>query len=150
MGLGPATEAKRRKASLPVTKFILSKKEILYIDGVELHLIAAPGETDDQQYVWLPKERIVCCGDNYYASWPNLSALRGGKYRDIAQWIDSLAILISLHAIHLVPGHGEILMGADTVKNVITTYHDAIQWVFEKTLQGINKGFTPDELVESI
>lgn len=150
MGLGPAVESKGKIMPLPVTKLISNNVEYLEIDGVEIHLIAAPGETDEQQYVWLSKDRIVCSGDNYYASWPNLSALRGGTYRDVNQWIDSLKKLVSLNAEYLIPGHGEILIGADKVNSVLTTYHDAIQWVFEKTMEGINNGLTPDELVDMI
>ena len=65
------------------TRFFTEERLELTIDGVELVLAAAPGETDDQLFVWLPQWQILCCGDNYYASWPNLYAIRGGQYRDV-------------------------------------------------------------------
>ena len=37
------------------------------IDGVKIKMVAAPGETDDQIFVWLEDDQVLCCGDNYYA-----------------------------------------------------------------------------------
>ncbi len=42
------------------------------ISGVDLELIHAPGETSDQIYVWLPKHKLLICGDNLYKAFPNL------------------------------------------------------------------------------
>lgn len=150
MGLNPALEARGICKPLQPTQRISSEDELLLIDGWQLQLLFAPGETDDQQYVYLPEDGVICCGDNYYASWPNLSALRGGSYRDVNQWILSLEKLLSCKAICLIPGHGELLEGKENIKTVIQSYHDAIAWVLEQTLQGINAGLGPDELVEKI
>ena len=38
------------------------------IDGVKLKLVSAMGETDDQIFVWLEDDRVICTGDNYYIS----------------------------------------------------------------------------------
>ena len=77
----------------------------LDLDGVPAVLLAAQGETDDQTYLWLPEDRVVCCGDNYYQSWPNTAPIRGGQYRDVAAWVRSLDKLLTLPAEHLLPGH---------------------------------------------
>ena len=55
----------------------------LEIAGVELELVAAPGETADQLYVWLPEQRVIFAGDNYYQSWPNVYPLRGTAQRSM-------------------------------------------------------------------
>ena len=150
MGLNPALEAKGICKPLQPTRMVNEDSELLLLDGWKLQLLFAPGETDDQQYVWLPEDGVVCCGDNYYAAWPNLSALRGGSYRDVHQWILSLEILLSCKSVCLIPGHGEVLEGQENIKTVIQSYHDAIDWVLEQTLQGINEGLCPDELVEKV
>ena len=45
------------------------------IDGVRLQFVSAVGETDDQLFVWLPEDKVLCCGDNYYGCFPNLYAI---------------------------------------------------------------------------
>lgn len=41
-------------------------------------------------------------------------------------------------------------VGADEVKQVLTDYRDAVQFIHDKTVEGINQGLTPDELVEYV
>lgn len=150
MGLNPAVAPNGNAKPLPVTQYVDGEETIMNIDGVSFHLIAVPGETDDEQAVWLPDQKILCSGDNYYASWPNLCALRGSTYRDVNQWVVSLGKYLDYQADFLVPGHGEILEGQDQISLVIGNYRDAIEWVLDQTLNGINEGKTPDELAASI
>ncbi len=79
--------------------------------GIEFQMIAAPGETDDQIFVWIPKFKILCCGDNYYESRPNLYAIRGSQYRDISSWIQSLEKMLDYPAEILLPGHTGAIRG---------------------------------------
>ena len=117
------------------------------VGGVDLELVAAPGETLDQLYVWFPKERVVFTGDNFYRSWPNLYAIRGTGYRDVRKWIRSLDGMIREKPAHVVPGHTRPIVGEAQATEVLRNYRDAIKHVFDKTIEGINKGMTPDELV---
>ena len=117
------------------------------VAGIEFELVAAPGETDDQLYVWFPAERVVFTGDNFYRSWPNLYAIRGHGYRDVLKWIGSLDMMLSEKPAHVVPGHTQPIVGESRSVEVLTNYHDAIKHVFNKTIEGINLGMTPDELV---
>lgn len=149
-GLNPAVEVKGKSDPLAVTEWISERKKELTIDGISIVLIAAEGEADDQQYVWLPKDQIVCSGDNFYASWPNLYAIRGTQYRDVSTWINSLDTLLSLNSTILLPGHGQFLNGADEIMTTIKPYREAINYILEETLNGMNKGLTPDELVAAI
>lgn len=150
MGLSPIFPVKGSSAPLAVTEWIDDEQVERTIDGVRLTFIAAPGETDEQQAVWIADEKILCGGDNYYASWPNLCALRGSTYRDVDQWVASLAKYVALAPEMLVPGHGDVLHGSQTVAETIGNYHDAIEWVLDATLEGINKGQTPEELALSV
>lgn len=45
------------------------------IDGVNIELVSAVGETDDQMFVWLPESKVLCCGDNYLIFIKNCSNL---------------------------------------------------------------------------
>lgn len=113
-------------------------------------LIAAPGETDDTQYVWLPEEGVLCCGDNFYASFPNLYTIRGSQYRDVSKWVASLDKLFSLAPDILIPGHGDILRGRETIQTIIGHYRDAIRYVLETTLQKMAEGLTMQRIVDEV
>ena len=65
------------------THTFASERQSLEIAGVKIELVKAPGETDDQLYVWLPEERVLFAGDNFYQSWPNTYPLRGTARRSV-------------------------------------------------------------------
>lgn len=127
-----------------------SGREKVTIAGIDLELVAAPGETSDQLYVWFPEERVVFTGDNFYQSWPNLYAIRGTGYRDVRDWIRSLDMMIQEKPAHVVPGHTQPLVGEKQSAEVLTNYRDAIRHVFDKTIEGMNRGMTPDQLVRFV
>ena len=58
--------------------------------------------------------------------------------------------MIDFNAEHLIPGHSRPLQGKALIKEVLSDYKDAIFFVLEETLKGINAGKTPDELVEEV
>lgn len=120
------------------------------ISGVEIELVAVKGETDDALYVWLPEKKVLFAGDNFYKSWPNAYAIRGTAYRDIRSWADANDTMLQEGAEALVAGHTRPIMGAENVKQALTDYRDAIRFVFDKTIEGMNKGLTPDELVDYV
>ena len=150
LGISPLFPPKGTVNPLPITMWTEDDVTDLTIEGIKIQLIAAPGETDDEEAVWLPEQRVLCGGDNYYASWPNLSALRGSTYRDVNQWVQSLKKYLNYPVEYYSPGHGDLLVGNSEFREIIGTYSEAIEWVLEKTLEGINVGKTPDELVETI
>ena len=117
---------------------------------MKLELAAAPGETDDQLYVWLPGARVLFCGDTFYKSFPNLYAIRGTPYRDVRTWAASLDKLLKEGAEHLVAGHTRPISGAKEVRQVLTDYRDAVRFVHDKTVEGMNQGMTPDQAVEYV
>lgn len=85
-------------------------RTLLDIAGVKLELAANPGETEDQIYVWLPDRKGLFAG-NFYRTIPNLYAIRGTPYRDIAQWADGVDRLLSKDAEVLVGGHTRPIIG---------------------------------------
>jgi alkyl sulfatase BDS1-like metallo-beta-lactamase superfamily hydrolase len=135
--------------NVPTHTFAGARK-VLRISGIDLELVAAPGETDDQLYVWLPQQRVLFSGDNFYHSWPNLYAIRGTTYRDIKAWAASLDAMLREGPQYLVPGHTRPVIGKDQVTEVLETYRDAVSLVFSKTIEGMNLGLTPDQLVEYV
>ena len=74
----------------------------LEIAGVELELVAAPGETADQLYVWLPEQRVVFAGDNFYQSWPNVYPLRGTAQRSFRDRVPAIRQLERFNRLNIV------------------------------------------------
>lgn len=120
------------------------------IAGIRFELIHAPGETDDQVIVWLPDKKVLLPGDNIYKTFPNLYTIRGTAYRDVNQWVKSIDLMRALGAEYLVPSHTGPVSGADKIYQILTDYRDAIAYVHDQTIRGINTGLTPDELVDTI
>lgn len=120
------------------------------IDGVMIEMARIQGETDDQIMVWLPEKKVLCCGDNYYSCWPNLYAIRGGQYRDIAAWVKSLDIIRSYQAEYLLPGHTKPVCGMENVDEVLTNFRNAIDYVLKETLRGMNEGKDMDTLAAEV
>ena len=148
-GIGPA---KRPRGGLgqgwmaPTLTFT-EERYRLTVAGVELDLVKSPGETEDHIYVWVPEKKLLLCGDNYYKAFPNIAPIRGSPYRDVVKWADSLDRIIAEGAECLIPGHTRPIFGANEVRRVLSSYRDAIRYVYDKTVEGMNGGLTPDELV---
>ncbi|WP_041137941.1 alkyl/aryl-sulfatase [Beduini massiliensis] len=120
------------------------------IDGVKLQLVLAVGETDDQIFVWLPEDKVLCCGDNFYGCFPNLYAIRGSQYRDIAAWVDSLNLILSYPAEVVLPGHTKAIIGQAQVQVVLGNFKDAIEYILLETLKCMNKGMSESETVAAV
>jgi len=127
-----------------------AQRQIVEISGIQLTLAAAPGETDDQLYVWYPEQQVLFAGDNYYRSFPNLYAIRGTPYRDVYDWIQSLDAMIAEQPSSVVPGHTLPVIGKTASLNALQDYRDAIRFVHDKTVEGMNLGMSPEQLVDFV
>lgn len=136
--------------TLAPTTLYREKEVERVIDGVKLKMVSAVGETDDQIFIWLEEDKVICTGDNYYGCWPNLYAIRGTQYRDIAAWVEALDEILSYEAEALLPGHTRPLIGKALVQEQIKTFRDAIEYVLLETLECMNKGMTISETVEQV
>ncbi|MEM9540463.1 MAG: alkyl/aryl-sulfatase [Cyanobacteria bacterium P01_E01_bin.42] len=134
---------------LPPNRQFSEETISLNIAGIALELIAAPGESDDQLYVWLPDKKVLLCGDNFYLRFPYLSSLRG-SYQDPQQWILSLDKILDIQPNYLISGHALPISGSEKIKQTIYNYRNGIASIFEQTLAGMNRGLTPDELVKVV
>ena len=120
------------------------------VAGVSFELVHAPGETDDQLFVWLSEQKVLLPGDNFYWSFPNLYTIRGTPFRSMQRWVRSLDAMRDLGAEVMVPSHTRPVIGADRIEAILTHYRDAIQFVHDQSVRGMNLGMTPDELAETV
>ena len=129
---------------------LFDDKLTLEIDNLTFELVHVPGETDDHLYVYIPEKEAVMVGDNFYRSFANLYAIRGTKFRNPMEWVRSLDKIRTLNAMYLVPSHSRPISGNENVQKALTDYRDGIQFLHDQTIRNINKGLTPDEIVQKV
>ncbi len=139
-----------REGYLRPTRTFSGDQFSLTIAGVRLQLLHTPGETRENIAVWLPDRRVLMPGDDFYRAFPNLSPIRGTRLRPPEVWIASLEKMIDRGADYLVPGHTRPISGADSVRAALTAYRDGIKSVLQQTIDGIQRGERPDELVQHV
>ena len=131
-----------------LTHPISLQESSIEVAGIKLDLLRAGGETNDHLLVYYPAKEVLFSGDLIYRSFPNLYSIRGTKYRDVNKWIASLNTMLGKNAKTLVMGHTRPFEGQQQVQQALTNYRDAVSHIFSKTIEGMNKGLTPDQLVE--
>ena len=110
------------------------------LGGVEFNVLHTPGETYDHLSVWIPKYRAAFVGDNFYTSFPNMYTLRGTKPRWALDYVDSINRILALKPEILIPSHGDAIIGERQIERELTRYRDAILYVHDKTVLGMNQG----------
>jgi len=127
------------------------------VGGIEFQLFSTPGETPDHLTVWLPAYKIAFMGDNYAGigipepmSFPNIYALRGTKPRWALDWINSIDKVLSLKPDILLSGHGDPIVGNEEITRRLTRYRNAIQYVHDETVKGMNSGKDVYTLMQEI
>ncbi|MBK9706104.1 MAG: MBL fold metallo-hydrolase [Acidobacteria bacterium] len=148
-GIGPRLVTGQRSFIAPTKTF----KDFLDLEiaGVKLHLQYAPSETDDEIVVWMPDSKVLQTAEVIQGeTFPNLHTLRGTKYRDPVNWFRTIDMLRDFRPEHMVPSHGRPLSGQARIEELLTSYRDAIQYVHDQTIRQMNKGLTPDEIVDVV
>jgi alkyl sulfatase BDS1-like metallo-beta-lactamase superfamily hydrolase len=110
------------------------------LGGTKFELLSAPGETYDHLCVWIPKYKAAFVGDNYYESFPNIYTLRGTKPRWALDYVTSLNKILALEPEIVLPSHGEPVVGKEKIVERLTRYRNAILYVHDATVKGMNEG----------
>ncbi|MFO1266760.1 MAG: alkyl/aryl-sulfatase [Rubrivivax sp.] len=152
IGIGPADRpiAGLGEGFMPPTRTFAGDGLDLEIGGERFELRAAPGESPDHMFVWMPARKLLFAADNFYKSFPNLYAIRGTAYRDFNIWAGTVERLHALGAEVMCLGHGRPMIGAAAIAGALADYRDAIRHVVAETVKGMNAGLTPDELVQAV
>lgn len=118
------------------------------IAGVEFNLMSAPGEAQDVIIVWIPGKKVLIQIGIMYEAFPALVTMRGSGQRNPLDYIDSLKLCRSLNPEYLIALHGPnpVTTGVENVRQYLTNFSDAIQFIHDQTLQYMNRGYTPGEM----
>ncbi|HZM90693.1 MAG TPA: MBL fold metallo-hydrolase [Blastocatellia bacterium] len=119
---------------------LFDEKDEFTLGGVKIETYRAPSETYDHLMVWVPKYKAVFTGDVYYESFPNLYTLRGTEPRWALDYVNSLNGILALKPEILLPSHGLPIRGNEEITRRLTRYRDAIQYVHDEVVKGMNAG----------
>ncbi len=122
---------------------LIDDRHEIELGGRRLQILWTPGgETRSALIVWLPNENIALVGNLFgplFGNHPNLNTLRGDKPRSALEFIASLQRVRALKPEILLTGH-EVIHGVEHIECEVTRIIDAVQWVHEQTLKGMNDG----------
>jgi len=126
----------------------------LSVGGRQLLLLSTPGgETTDSLVIWLPESRTAFTGNLFgplFGHVPNLVTMRGDRYRDALMYIDSLDLVLDLAPDRLLTGHFDPVEGADRIASEVTAMRDGMQWVHDRTVDGMNAGTDVHTLMHEV
>lgn len=132
---------------------LIDERHTIELGGRRFEIIWTPGgETRSAVIVWLPQEKIAIVGNLFgpiFGNYPNLNTLRGDKPRWALQFIDSVKTLRGLKPEMVLTGHEDI-RGADHIEREVTRIIDAVQWVHDRTVDGMNAGTDLHTLMREI
>jgi len=122
--------------------------------GVRFEVLPMPGaEGADNLCLWLPDQAILFSGDFFgplFPQFPNIFTMRGEKIRKPIEYIRSLNALIELEPEMIVPGHNDPIEGKAGIKVALVKMRDAVQYVHDAVVSGMNAGKTVHQLMSEI
>ena len=119
------------------------------IAGIRFRFASYASDADDTIVIWMPEKRVAI-NNHLWPTFANIYTLRGAPYRRPDEWIGGIDYMRRLDVEHLVGVHGAPMSGRDKIHSALTEYRDAIQFIYDQTVRGLNVGLSPDELVESV
>jgi alkyl sulfatase BDS1-like metallo-beta-lactamase superfamily hydrolase len=81
---------------------------------------------------------------------PNLHTIRGDRPRPVLPYLATYQRILDLKPEILITGHFNPIRGADFIAEEITRLRDAVQYVHDETVRGMNAGATLDQLKRDI
>ncbi|MFK8049777.1 MAG: alkyl sulfatase dimerization domain-containing protein [Halioglobus sp.] len=139
---------------VPVPDVLFEGTHKIEIGGLQLELIAVPGaETNDSLIVWLPQHKICFTGNLFgcpFGHVPNLVTIRGDRYRDALTVATAVETVMELGAETIIYGHHSPIHGRELIETELHALHDAILYVHDETVAGMNAGKDVHTLMQEI
>jgi alkyl sulfatase BDS1-like metallo-beta-lactamase superfamily hydrolase len=102
--------------------------------------------------VWLPEEQLALVGNLFgplFGNQPNLNTIRGDKPRSALEFVQSVKHLRALRPSVILTGH-ELIQGVEHIARELTRIVDAVQWMHDRTLEGMNAGVSLRTLMREV
>ncbi len=141
----PSPVGTAEQGFVPVNRPVTNGQKI-NVDGIEMVFYTDyEADTADTVIVHLPKKRLVL-NNHFWPTFPNFYTLRGSEYRDPTIWSAALRLIRDLEPEYLVSTHTVPIIGKKKIRETLSSYDDAIMYLYDQTVRGILHGKTPDEL----
>jgi alkyl sulfatase BDS1-like metallo-beta-lactamase superfamily hydrolase len=93
--------------------------------------------------VWLPDHRVALVSNLFgplFPHFPNLNTIRGDKYRFVEPQLETNRMVRRLRPEVLITGRHDPIVGAELIDASLERLHDAVSYVHDRTLEGMNAG----------
>ena len=159
-GIGPIL-ARGKSTFFAPTHTFQDRWEVT-LAGVRFTFLHAPSEADDEIIAYLPDLKVLLSAEVIQGEcFANVHTIRGTRYRDPVQWVRTIDVMRGMvdgvdqagadAAVQfMVPAHGRPVAGQANIAELLTAYRDAIAFTHDQAVRFINKGYTPDELAETL
>lgn len=116
----------------------------LRVAGLDLELLPfTGGETRDSLVVWWPERRTAFTGNLFgplFGHVPNLVTIRGDRYRDALDYVETVQGVRDLDAEVVVTGHFDPIEGAELIAHTLDSMIEAMTSVHDQVIAGMNAG----------
>lgn len=138
----------------PVPDIVFDDRYEFTLGGLDIELIGIKGaETNDSLIVWLPQHKICLTGNLFgcpFGHFPNLVTIRGDRYRDALTCAAAVETVRELGAEMILYGHHAPVIGKQLIETELTVLRDAIYYVHDETVKGMNEGKDVHTLMQTI
>lgn len=129
---------------------INNDEETIELGGVPFTIHTTyPFDTDDTILIWL-SDRDAILHNHFADNFPNVYPIQGGRYRDPLPWLAGIDRMRLYDPEYVLSTHGAPSSGKTTCRRRLTEMRDALQFVHDQTIRGMNKHLLPDELVDFV
>jgi glyoxylase-like metal-dependent hydrolase (beta-lactamase superfamily II) len=133
---------------------LVDERHAFEVGDLRFELIWVPGgETVDSLLVWLPQLKVLFSGNTLgplFPHMPNLHTIRGDRLRFALPHIAACDTMRALAPELLLTGHFDPVIGAGLIDNELRRLRDAVQYVHDETVRGMNEGLDPYTLMKRI
>ncbi|MBI9075355.1 MAG: MBL fold metallo-hydrolase [Desulfatibacillum sp.] len=148
-GIGPVTRADGEAGFVPPTVTVKERME-LTICGVRMEFIPTPADIESNMMVWLPDDKVLVTGDLLGGTLPYVATARFEKDRSALKFVAGLDKALQFDPSYVVPGHGRALLGEKDVMDVLSVNRDACQFLADQVTRFVNKGYSPDQIIDCL
>jgi alkyl sulfatase BDS1-like metallo-beta-lactamase superfamily hydrolase len=121
----------------------------LDVGGERFELHHARGETDDHTWTWVPRRKLICCGDMMIWGTPNCGNPQKVQ-RYPHDWARALREMVALGPEVLLPGHGFPVIGAERIAQTLSETAELLEFLHDETVALMNAGATLDEIIHTV
>ena len=121
----------------------------LEIGGERFELIHGIGETDDATWVWAPERGVLCPGDFFIWTCPNVG--NPWKVQRYAEgWAEALEEMAALHPKLLLPGHGFVIEGEEAVQAALLDTARFLRSIHDQVVERMNRGQWLEQILREV